>query len=279
MLMRCLALLALPLAVWAQPRASIAFQCVAEELDAAGVACSAAQPCPIYVELTSLEAVGSKLFVGGNLHSADATLSSILLASEDGGQSWTEPHTRIRSAGLDQMQFIDFETGWIAGQVLQGNPRDAFLLVTRDGGRSWQFRPLFDESRGGVIEQFWFDSKNNGMLLIDRMRATETGARHELYESRTGGDSWTLLQVSARPLAIKGSRAAQTNPDWRIRADVATRAYAIEHREKERWRAVASFPIRIAECQPAEPAALEPPPPEQPPAESKPLVIPRRRKP
>ena len=75
------------------------------------------------------------------------TLYSILLATEDAGNTWIEPHPRIRASGLDQIQFIDFQNGWISGANLQSAPRDPFLLITTDGGKTWRQRPIFDESR------------------------------------------------------------------------------------------------------------------------------------
>jgi photosystem II stability/assembly factor-like uncharacterized protein len=246
--MRTIALLLLASAVDAQPRVNVRFQCAAEDLDAAGLSCTPAQPCAVFLELASVESVGGKIFLSGNLHSTSSTLSSVLLASDDGGRTWTEPHSRVRLAGLDQIQFIDFETGWVAGQTLQGTPRDPFLLVTRDGGKSWQVRPVLEESRVGAIETFWFDSKTTGALLIDRMQPTETGARHELYSSMTGGDSWSLEQVSAAPLKLRHPRPDQTNSDWRIRADAPSKSYHVEQRQADRWRTVAVAPIHITDC-------------------------------
>lgn len=268
--MRFAALPLFVISLYAQAPSHIPFRCDAEELETAGVTCSPAQPCPVYLELAAIEPVGGKIFASGNLHTAEATLASILLASDDGGRTWSEPITRYRSAGLDQIQFIDFETGWVAGQMLQGKPHDPFLVVTRDGGKSFQYRPVFDEPRTGIVQQFWFESRKQGQLLIDRMQATETGARHELYESMTGGDSWGLKQVSASPLTIKRVHGEE-NPDWRLRADAASKSYRIEHRENGTWRAVAIFPIRVAECKSAAETALPEPPPE--PDDTKPNVL------
>ena len=251
--------------VWAQtpPKTPVQFQCVAEELDAAGLSCTAAQPCPVYVEFASLDVVGSKLFLAGNLHTADATLASLLLASEDGGTTWTEPTRRVAGAGIEQIQFLDFSNGWIGGQTLQGRPRDAFLLLTRDGGKTWTSKPIFEESRPGVIQQFWFENKNNGWLLIDRMQVSETGSRYELYESQTGGESWTLLQVSARPLTIKRARSTEANPDWHLRADGPSKSYRIEQKVGDKWRLVSTIPIHVTDCKGAEMPLAEPPPPEE----------------
>ena len=129
----------------------------AADIQAAGLGCSEEDPCPVYLELSNVEAVGHKIFVTGNLHTPTATLDSILLASDDEGKTWTEPHPRLRSSGLDQIQFVDFQNGWISGANLQGAPRDPFLLITTDGGKTWRQRPIFEESRVASIERFWFD--------------------------------------------------------------------------------------------------------------------------
>src|ERR1700683_58452 len=125
----------------------VVYECSAADTQAAGLGCSEEDPCLVYIELENVQAVGRKIFVTGNLHTTMATLDSILLASEDAGDTWTEPYPRTRSAGLDQIQFIDFQNGWISGANLQGAPRDPFLLITTDGGRTWRERPIFEEPR------------------------------------------------------------------------------------------------------------------------------------
>jgi hypothetical protein len=259
---------------WAQPpQASVTYPCVPDQLEAAGLTCSQAHPCTVYLELAAMDLAGARMIVSGNLHTKDVTLSSILLASEDGGRTWTEPHARYPGAGLEQIQFVDYENGWIGGQTLQGRPRDPFLLVTRDGGKSWRRHPLFEEGRTGVIQHFWFDNKTTGSLVIDRMQSGETGSRYELYESLTGGESWLLRQVSSRQLAIKRAGIGEANPGWRLRADAPARSYFIEQAQAgDRWRAVAAFPILVATCRAAEPSLAEPepePPPSSHPAPRK----------
>jgi photosystem II stability/assembly factor-like uncharacterized protein len=264
LLMRVIAALVIGGIACAQAvKTPIPFQCVAEELDNAGLTCTTAHPCPVYVELASLEVVGSKLFLAGNFHTSDTTVASILLASEDGGRTWTEPFKRLPGAGLEHIQFVDYEFGWIGGQHLQGRPKDAFLLITRDGGKTWQPKPLFEEARVGAIQQFWFEDRNRGSLLIDRIHSSENGSRHELYESQTGGETWTLLEVSQRPIAIKRSRAQVPNTDWRLRPDAPSKTYHVEQKQGERWRTVATFPIHVADCRTAE-VTLADPPVEQP---------------
>lgn len=238
----------------------VASQCSETEIADLGLSCTVQEPCPIFLELSSFEAVGNKLFLAGNLHSATATLSSILLSSTDGGKTWVEPHPRIRYAGLEQIQFIDFETGWVGGEVLLSLPRDAFFLTTTDGGTTWRQRAIFEEGRVGAVEHFFFDSRSSGTLLIDRRGSGESGMRHERYDSMTGGDSWTLSQVSANPIPLKRAKAAGGNADWRLRADGQSKSHRLDKRSGEHWQTVASFLVHAGECKVEERVAPEAPP-------------------
>jgi len=219
----------------------VAYECTAADTQAAGLGCSEEDPCPVYIELANIEAVGVKLFVTGNLHTPMATLYSVLLKSEDAGATWVEPHPRIRSSGLDQIQFIDSQNGWISGANLQGAPRDPFLLITIDGGKTWRAWPIFEETRVAAVEGFWFDSPEHGTLLID---AQLDNGKRELYETQTGGESWAIEQTPAESARFPKEKA----PGWRARTDAATHSYVIEKSENNRWQKVASFLVNIATC-------------------------------
>lgn len=219
----------------------IPFACTQEDVGEAGLTCSQDQPCPVYLELNGVEAALNRIFVAGDLHTSEATLFSVLLASEDGGKTWTEPYPRTRFISLDQIQFIDFETGWVSGANVQGVPRDPFFLVTSDGGKTWNNQPVFEESRTGVIERFWFDSQTNGSLWID------TKLRHEFYETSTGAGGWALRQVSDKPIPAKRSRSA-ADAAIRIRAEARTKSYLIEKHQGERWVEIAAFLVNAGTC-------------------------------
>ena len=243
----------------------VEFQCSEEDMRHAGLACTADRPCPIYLELAAIEPVGAKLFVPGNIHTESSTLYSVLLASDDSGKTWYEPIERIRSAVLDRIQFLDFQAGWIGGQIVQALPHDPFLLITTDGGATWRRRPVNEESRIGAIEQFRFDSRDSGTLWLDRTQSGEMEALYERYESMTGGESWMLREVSSRPILEIGRRAPQSATGWRLRPHAASDSYRIEKREGERWQPVASFLISISDCRPPEKPLAEPSAePEQP---------------
>ena len=229
----------------------IPFQCSNDDMEWAGMTCTEQEPCPVYLELAAVESAGNRIFLAGNLHSSTSTLYSLLLSSEDAGKNWTEPYDRIRGVVLDRVQFFDLENGWVGGQVLVPVPQDPFLLLTSDSGKTWRRRPIFGENRAGTISDFWFNSRANGTLLIDRSQSGEEG-RYELYESMTGGESWMLREVNEKPIRM---RRPAPNQDWRIHPDAPSKSFRIERRQGEKWVSLASFLVALAPCKPVEPPA------------------------
>ena len=238
---------------FSQTQVPIPFGCTAEDIDHFGLSCHADAPCPVYADLNFVESVGARVFVAGNLHTGTVTLYSILYASEDSGVTWQEAYQRMRSGNLDQIQFIDFENGWISGGQLTALPRDPFFLVTHDGGKTWRDRPVFDEGRIGTIAEFWFDSKSTGQLVLDHTRRPENGNRYELHQSMTGGDTWMPKRLSQNPIKLNHSRAGSERSGWRLHADPKTKTTRVEVERAGKWETIAVFPIRIADCKPPEP--------------------------
>jgi hypothetical protein len=225
--------------------------CADAEIGEFGLECTAEEPCPVFLELSGVEAAGAKIFVTGNLHTATATLWSLLAVSEDGGKTWSEPQTRLRGAALDLIQFVDAETGWVAGQIAGAMPKDPFFLKTTDGGKTWRRTPVFEESSYGVVEQFQFQTKTEGWLVVNRRGAGNQ--RYQKMDTMTGGDSWMLKEASATPVAGGKARTAE----WRVRVDGAAKLHRVERRQDGRWTAVASFALHGGECKPAPPKPAE----------------------
>ncbi|MBZ5601874.1 MAG: hypothetical protein LAO79_06180 [Acidobacteriia bacterium] len=221
----------------AQSPVKVEYACPPEDIDGFGLSCSPEDPCPVFLELTSADSAAARILVSGNLHTERTTLYSILLASEDGGKTWTEPLKRIRAASLEQIQFFDTSTGWISGQVIEPLPKDPFMLLTSDGGKTWRQKPLFEESRFGSVAQFWFESKTAGELVIDH------ASKHEVFQTNTGGESWEVKEVTTEPVRLKGRRDESV---WRLRADGKT--FHLERRGSPAWEPVAQFAIHVADC-------------------------------
>ncbi len=217
-----------------------ALVCQEDELQSLGLNCSGDEPCPIYLELSAVEALGSRIFLAGNIHTSSATVSSILLSSADNGKTWTEPSDRIRFSALEQIQFVDFEYGWISGAAIQTLARDPFFLATKDGGKTWKQVPVFDDTHGGSIEKFWFDSRTAGELLL-----TPIGKAYEMYDTSNGGESWTLKQTGSKPLTLAHSPHEN---GWRLRTDARNRSYDVELKQAAGWQRVASFLVETGIC-------------------------------
>ncbi len=220
----------------------VAIECPADDLQSLGLSCSDDEPCALFLELSAIEPVGAHLFLAGNIHSPTATLSSILLASTDSGKTWNEPYRRIPFSELEQIQFIDFEAGWISGSAIQSLAHDPFFLLTTDGGKTWHERPVLEEPRVGSIEQFWFESRKAGTLVV-----TAEAGKYEKYDTMTGGESWAVKQVSSKPLTLTRPRTP-SEAAWRLRADPKNHSYDVETKEAAGWQRVASFLVEIGSC-------------------------------
>ncbi|MGO9240795.1 MAG: WD40/YVTN/BNR-like repeat-containing protein [Bryobacteraceae bacterium] len=233
--------------------------CADAELNDFGLICSAEEPCPLYLELASIEAAGAKVFIAGDFHTETETLWSVLLVSADQGRTWSEAQARMRRVALDQMQFPDAATGYVAGRSAGSLARDPFLLRTTDGGQSWKRLPLFEDGAVGLIESLHFESATQGAVEVDRGRPG--AGRYEILESMTGGDAWTVRETGAtRPRITAVAPAA----DWRISVAAASKALRIERRQGEAWRKAAEFAVAAGACRPAPaPVAAEPAAPGQ----------------
>lgn len=232
-------------ALAAQSAVKIPFTCTMADMEAFGLTCTPEEPCPVYADLAAVDALSGRLFVTGNLHTVSATLYGLLLVSDDGGKTWTEPVKRERWNAFDQIQFVDLQHGWVSGVVLQPLPKDPFLLLTSDAGKTWNPRPLFDESRFGSIQQFWFENAKTGELLVDRSQGNVQ--RFERYETQSGGDSWEAKEVSNKAIKLASAKPRE-NPTWRLRTDPASKSFRVEQRTTQGWSLASSFEIHVGDC-------------------------------
>jgi hypothetical protein len=241
-----LSLLLFPLLLAAQDATRIDYACPADDVETFGLTCSEDEPCDVFLELASVEGVGSTIFAAGNLHTVTTTLYGVLLMSGDGGKIWTEPAPRIPAAALDQVQFPDLQHAWASGVTLDPLARDPFFLATADGGTTWRRRPVFNEIRYGSIQQFWFDSAKSGQLIFERPVASASS--YETYETANGGDTWTIKEAGSKSPRLANAPAKDSST-WRVRTDAASKTNRIERRTaRGTWEAVASFAVRAGVC-------------------------------
>lgn len=221
----------------------VEYACPPEDIEKFGLICSEVEPCNVFLEVASAEGVGSTIFAVGNLHTLNTTLYGVLLMSGDGGKTWTEPNPRIPSAALDQIQFPDFQHGWASGVTVEPLARDPFFLVTADGGKTWRRRLIFNETRYGSVQQFWFDSAKSGQLILERSQGV-----YETYETANGGDTWNIKESGTKnPKLAKAP--AQDSATWRVRTDAASKTNRIERRTaRGGWEMVASFALSAGAC-------------------------------
>jgi len=243
----------------AQEPVRIPYDCPEPDLQSAGLLCTEQEPCPIYLEINAIAAAGRKILIAGDLHATSVSLASILLASDDGGATWKEPAPRVSGAAIDQLQVFDRDHGWAAGEIQYPLTRDPFFLVTTDGGASWRRRPVTDEGGPGSVLRFWFDGATHGQLIVDAGKSAE-GGRYALYESETGGESWTIRSTTDAQPKLRLAPPSTENPDYRVRAAEGGKTYEIEMRDGEQWRKMASLLIEVANCKLKAPELREPPP-------------------
>src|ERR1039458_1661624 len=213
----------------------VAYACAEDDLQFAGMSCTDDETCAIYLELSSVVADGKKILTAGNLHSTSATLGSLLLLSDDSGGTWKEPAARIRGSALDQVQFYNPQTGWAAGETQYPLPRDAFFLLTTDGGASWRRRPVGEEGSAGAVQRFWFDSTQHGEAIVDAGKTSASG-RYLTYESETGGESWTLTGQRDQLPKLLHAPSSVENSDWRLGPSKDGKSFRIEQRAEGQWR-------------------------------------------
>ncbi len=233
--------------VWERRPLKAPLECRADGFEAAGIICSEEEPCRLFLELTAVDAAGPRILVGGNVHTTSATVSSLVLMSEDAGSTWHEPVRRFPAAGIEGIQFLNERQAWMAVQPHAQLATDPYLLATTDAGANWQPQPIWsEEGRAGLLQLFYFQNKDHGFVLIDRSGAVSGSGRYEFYETLTGGSTWILRESSARPIQPKGP--PRRPPDWRLREDSKLKTYELERRVGDAWQRMANFATDVGVC-------------------------------
>jgi photosystem II stability/assembly factor-like uncharacterized protein len=105
-----------------------------------------------------------------------------LVASHDSGRTWSVV-LLPDAAGLfrDRMCWATSRRGWLATS-------DGKMLVTADGGQTWQSRDLPTDQ---IVNALWCDAAGRGFAAFQN--AVLERFRYTLYETRDDGHTWTAL--------------------------------------------------------------------------------------
>ena len=97
-------------------------------------------PCPVYLELATVESTGIRIFTAGNIHTANATLSTILLGTERQRPNVARGERTGEGRGPGPLAVC--RCGIRRGRAASPFaplPQDPFLLLTTDGGADLAF--------------------------------------------------------------------------------------------------------------------------------------------
>jgi len=103
----------------------------------------------------------------------------VILASADGGETWTEQPLGVYGVDLYDLAFTNHLNGFVVGA-------SGTLLVTVDGGVDWSQHPLGTDD---LLYRITFPTPNTGYILADS---------HSLLITRDAGRSWTRRETGAK---------------------------------------------------------------------------------
>lgn len=138
------------------------------------------------VELYSVRFSSKKKgWVVGSISRRDVVVDSILVYTDDGGETWRRQRAPSRTE-LIHIDFVSDKRGWIVGQ-------GGTILFTRDGGASWT-----KQNSGTDRTLYHVDFRND-------KKGWAVGERGTLLRTTDGGDSWILVPTTtnATLLSVK----------------------------------------------------------------------------
>jgi photosystem II stability/assembly factor-like uncharacterized protein len=150
---------------------------------------------------------------------------SCVFATTDGAASWHVLPSSCRSFSLSSVDFVDGSTGFAAGGLpyyVADKPFQA-VLVTHDGGRSWQtvFRGVAERSPGLPIVRLAMADALHGLSATGGCKMGQNGpCGGAVLATRDGGRSWRNTGRSAGRLALAGSAHAWVVPACELGCDM-----------------------------------------------------------
>jgi photosystem II stability/assembly factor-like uncharacterized protein len=148
------------------------------------------------VELYSVRFSSKKKgWVVGSVSKQDRVIDSILVYTENGGETWQ----RQRAPSSRELIHIDFtgdKRGWIAGT-------GGTILATVDGGKTWTKQ---QSGTTATIYHIDFRSEKRGLAV---------GERGTVLETSDGGESWIPVPVKARATLLN-VQFVNDNNGWAV---------------------------------------------------------------
>lgn len=142
-------------------------------------------------------------FIAAGTDANVALSNALILATEDGGETWKPMYRSTRPFELTwKISFPTRETGYVTVQSYDPDPSASkrFVAKTTDGGKSWSELPLVDDAK---VRAF-------GVGFVDERRGW-VGAMPGGFETDDGGASWKRVEMGA---AVNKVRIVRT-PDGR----------------------------------------------------------------
>jgi len=138
------------------------------------------------VELYSVRFSSKKRgWVVGSISRKDRVVDSILVHTDDGGETWKRQPAPSRLE-LIHIDFVNDKHGWIVGD-------GGTILNTHDGGESW-----IPQQSGTTVTIFHVDFR-------DEKKGWAVGEKGTLLRTIDGGDTWTpvVTNVQATMLSVQ----------------------------------------------------------------------------
>ena len=120
----------------------------------------------------------NKGWVVGSVSKGERVVDSILVYTDDAGQSWRRQRAPSRLE-LIHIDFVSDKRGWIVGA-------DGTILFTRDSGESWT-----KQNTGTNATLYHIDFRSD-------KRGWAVGERGTLLRTTDGGETWTPIAVPAK---------------------------------------------------------------------------------
>jgi photosystem II stability/assembly factor-like uncharacterized protein len=148
------------------------------------------------VELYSVRFSSKKKgWVVGSVSKDDRVIDSILLYTEDGGETWRRQRAPSRLE-LIHIEFANDRRGWIVGT-------GGTILTTVDGGQSWTKQ---DSTTVATIYHLDFRGEKRGLAV---------GERGTILRTIDGGNAWTAVAIKSRATLLS-VQLVDDNSGWAI---------------------------------------------------------------